>query len=236
MASPPRIVVDVHERASGLPEALTRLGAVVEVAALPVGDYGIGTRTVVERKTVLDLHGSILKGRFWPQLGALKAGCTSPYLLVEGRDLDRGPLHPNAIRGACLTAVELGIALLRTEDRTDSARWLHRLAVRCQRLGRPRDQPAYAQRPKGSPEAIAAEAALAAVPGISVVCARALLARFGSVFAVLQATVDELLTVPGIGPERVRALERTFHHQVAAARPSVAASTSGAAHDLPPPA
>lgn len=236
MTRSPRIVVDVHERTSGLPEALARLGAVVEVASLPGGDYAVGSQTILERKTVLDLHGAILQGRFWPQLGKLKAECESPYLLVEGRELDRGPLHPNAIRGACLTAVELGIALLRTEDRNDSARWLHRLAVRCQRVRHPPDRPAYAQRPKASPEAYAAEAALAAVPGISVVCARALLARFGSVLAVLQATVDELLTVPGIGPERVRALERTFHHQVAASKPLVAASASGAIHDPQPPA
>ena len=156
-----------------------------------------------------------------------RAECESPYLLVEGRELDRGPLHPNAIRGACLTAVELGIALLRTEDRDDSARWLHRLAVRRQRVEHAPDRPAYAQRPKVLTGVSAAEAALAVVPGISVVCARALLARFGSVQAVLQATyVDELVAVPGIGSERARALEQTFHRQVAAPTSSEAAASA----------
>jgi Fanconi anemia group M protein len=226
MSSKPRIgiVIDVHERASGIPESLERLGALVEVASLPAGDYAVGSETIVERKSVLDLHGAILKGRFWPQLGKLRTECEFPYLLVEGRDLDRGPLHPNAIRGACLTAVELGIALLRTEDRDDSARWLHRLAVRRQRVEHAPDRPAYAQRPKALTGVSAAEAALAVVPGISVVSARALLARFGSVHAVLQATVEELVTVPGIGRERARALEETFHRQVAA--PALPAATA----------
>jgi ERCC4-type nuclease len=197
-----------------MPSALERLDAFVEVAALPVGDYAVGAQVIVERKTVLDLHGSILRGRFWPQLGALKAGCTSPCLLVEGLELDRGPLHPNAVRGACLTAMELGITLIRTEGRDDSARWLHRLAVRRQRIGGPPDRPSYAQRPKPADRALAAEAALAAVPGISVVTARALLARFESVHAVLQATDEELATVPGIGSERVRALRDTLDHRV----------------------
>lgn len=237
MGSTPRIAIiaDVHERPSGLPDALTRLGALVEVASLPAGDYAVGAETIVERKSVLDLHGSILKGRFWPQIGKLRAECSFPYLLVEGRELDRGPLHPNAIRGACLTAMELGIALLRTEDRDDSARWLHRLAMRCQRVEPSPDRPAYAQRPKVSPGVCAAEAALAVVPGISVVCARALLARFGSVHAVLQATVDELVTVPGIGSERARALEQTFHRQVGAPTSSEAPASAAMSHHPPSP-
>jgi ERCC4-type nuclease len=222
----PKIVVDVHERPSGVPDALTRLGTLVEVASLPAGDYAVSADCIVERKSVLDLHGSILKGRFWPQIGKLKAECEFPHLLVEGRDLDRGPLHPNAIRGACLTAIELGVALLRSDDRDDSARWLHRLAVRRQRVERAPDRPGYAQRPKVSTGVSAAEAALAVVPGISVVYARALLARFGSVHAVLQATVDELVAVPGIGSERAQALKQTFHRRVSAPTSAEAAAST----------
>jgi len=48
------------------------------------------------------------------------------------------------------------------------------------------------------------------VPGISTTSARALLERFGSVAAVVTADPAEWLTVPGIGPERARALEETF--------------------------
>ena len=193
MSSTPRIVVDVHESASGIPASLERLGTHVEVAPLPAGDYAVGSKTVVERKSVLDLHGAILKGRLWPQLGKLRAECRFPYLLVEGRALDRGPLHPNAIRGACLAAIDLGIALLRTDDPVDSARWLHLLAVRCQRVEGAPDRPAYAQRPKAAQGVQTAEALLAAVPGISTASARALLLRFGSVQRVFQATRDELL-------------------------------------------
>jgi ERCC4-type nuclease len=73
----------------------------------------------------------------------------------------------------------------------------------------PSDRPAYAQRPKAG-AAEAAEALLAAVPGISTVSARELLVRFGSVAGVVEASVEELLAVPGIGPERARALDDAF--------------------------
>jgi DNA excision repair protein ERCC-4 len=201
-----RIVVDVHERRSGIPEVLVdELGAAVEIAPLPAGDYACGADTLVERKRVLDLHAAVTKGRLWPQLAKLRAAADFPYLLVEGTDLDRGPLGAAAIRGVCLAAIDQGIAFIRSGQPRDSALWVHRLAVRCQRTEAPADRPAYAQRPKVSPEE-AAEAMLAAVPGISSTSARALLARFGSVAGVLAASRDEWLDVPGIGKERADAL------------------------------
>lgn len=205
-----RIVVDVHERQSGIADTLCELGADVEIAALPAGDYAVGADTLVERKRVLDLHAAVLKGRLWPQLGKLRAACAFPYLLVEGTDIDRGPLHHNAVRGACLAAIDQGMALLRSGYQRDSALWIHRLAVRCQQIEPAPDRPAYAQRPRPKPGAETAEALLAAVPGISTTSARALLERFGSVAAVVTAEPAEWLGVPGIGPERARALEETF--------------------------
>lgn len=56
------------------------------------GDYAVGADTLVERKRVLDLHSAVPKGRLWPQLAKLRSGCAFPYLLVEGTDIDRGPL------------------------------------------------------------------------------------------------------------------------------------------------
>ena len=205
-----RIVADVHERQSRIPDLLEELGASVEIAPLPGGDYRVGSDTVVERKRVRDLHAAIMKGHFWPQLAKLRAAAEFPYLLVEGTDLDRGPLSPNSIRGACLAAIDQGIALLQSDHQVDSARWLHRLAIRCQREDRPPDRPAYSQRPPARATIDAAEALLAAVPGISTGSARALLTQFGSVAAVLAATPEEWLKVPGIGPERARALRETL--------------------------
>lgn len=205
-----KIVVDVHERQSGIAETLAELGAEIEIAALPACDYAVGAETLVERKRVLDLHAAVLKGRLWPQLGKLRAACAFPYLLVEGSDLDRGPLHHNAVRGVCLAVIDQGIALLRSGYQRDSALWIHRLAVRCQQVEPAAERPAYAQRPRPRPGDETAEALLAAVPGISVSSARALLERFGSVAGVVTADPADWLTVSGIGPERARALEQTF--------------------------
>jgi len=213
-ARPPavRIVVDVHERQSGIPDVLAEeLGAEVEIVLLPAGDYAVGADTLVERKRVLDLHAAVIKGRLWPQLAKLRAADRTAVDVgaLDEQIRERGGA---AIRGVCLAAIDQGIALLRSGQPRDSALWIHRLAVRCQRIEPAASRPVYSQRPKahGGPEA--AEALLAAVPGISATSARALLARFGSVAAVLAVGPEEWLSVPGIGPERARALAETLHH------------------------
>lgn len=213
MARAVRILVDVQERRSGIPELLEGLGAEVDVRSLTAGDYVLGRDTAVERKAVLDLHSAVRSGRLRAQLAKLRAACPFPYLLVEGRSIDGGGrgLHPNAVRGACLAVIDQGVALLRSDDRADSARWLHRLAVRCQREASSPELPPLVPRAT-IPAGTVSEAMLAAVPGISTVTARALLERFGSLAGVASADVGQLLTVPGIGKERVRALAEAFGH------------------------
>ena len=110
-----------------------------------------------------------------------------------------------SVRGALLAVTELGIGVIRSNDPADSALWLKILANRPQR--RRKVTRAYAQRPTASESA---EAMLAAVPGISTVTAQALLDRFGSVAAVLDANPEEWLSIRGVGPKRMRALSETL--------------------------
>lgn len=58
-ASPVKIMVDVHERQSGIAETLGELGAEIEIAPLPAGDYAVGADTLVERKRVLAVLASV---------------------------------------------------------------------------------------------------------------------------------------------------------------------------------
>jgi ERCC4-type nuclease len=205
------VLVDIHEPQTVIPLTLEALGARVVVLSLPAADYEVGDGVLVERKTVSDLHDSIVKGRFWRQIGLLRVGSAAPYLFVEGPSLDSGPLSKAAVRGVCVAAIDLGVRLIRTDDEVDSAHWLFRLAVRHQRRRR-RDRPLYAQQPNG-PESNA-EAALAAIRGVSVTGARSLLAHFGTVASIAAATVEQLTEVPGIGAVRANAIRQTFHDSI----------------------
>jgi ERCC4-type nuclease len=204
------VVCDLHERRSGVPAKLERLGLEVEWFPLVTGDYAIGGTALVERKTVRHLHASIVTGTFWPQVNRLRAVCLDPYLIIEGEQLDDGPLSPNAVRGCIVAALDLGIRTIRSRDSEDTAAWLQRLAAR-HGDRRPRlHKPAYSQRPTPMTPAAAAEAMLASVPGISSRLAMRLLEHFGSLDATLKAGPEGWADVDGIGPARARSLAESL--------------------------
>ena len=203
---------DFNEERSGVPAELEKLGLTVIRERLPAGDYHCGAGTLVERKSVADLHGSIVSGRFWAQMSRIRDAGRSPFLLIEGRDLYRGSIRPNALRGLCLAASDLGIHLIRSTDTRDSAQWLARLAARRQ-LGLVRDRPSYSQRPKRSRDVMPAEAMLASVAGISTATARSLLEAFGSLRAVLSGDPETWQRVARVGPHRAAALQEALDRQ-----------------------
>lgn len=196
----PLVVADVFEEGSGVPSSLQRLGARVVVEPLSAGDYRISGGALVERKTVADLHGSLGRGRLWPQIGRIRDAAVLPFLFVEGSDIDAGPRHPNAIRGCLLAIADLGIAIVHSQDPVDTARWLHRLAVRQERRRRASTPTVRRRVP------LPGLSVLSGVAGISDTTARALLERFGSIERLLAAGPNEWAGVNGVGPVRAHAL------------------------------
>jgi len=203
------VTADVHERASRVPLVLAEMGVLVELRALPRGDYVVGPSTVVERKTVIGLHRSIQERRFWRQMGKLREAGNSPVLLIEGQSVFGGPVANDGIRGVCLAVADLGVTIIRSEGPRDTAAWLYRLAAR-RRDGAVRDRPVYAQRRK-SDDVSPAEAALSAAPGVSSVTARAVLKRFGSIRNLCEANVEDLKSLQGDGRTRAEAIRTLIH-------------------------
>jgi ERCC4-type nuclease len=210
MSSVCRILADTFERRSLVIDELRHRGVEVEIRRLPVADFDLASGILVERKTVADFHVSLERGRLWRQVAELRDHARLPYLLVEGRDLDAGSVAGNSIRGACLAVIGQGVPIIASSDPGDSAAWLHLLALRGNGTRLARDRPAYAQRLKPQSDQVN-EAMLAAVPGISVAGARALLDQFGSVAEVVNAGYDAWLQVRGIGSGRGRALEEAIN-------------------------
>jgi len=81
---PARVVADERERASGVPEELSKLNVRVYFSRLPVADYVLSPELAVERKSVRDLVSSIYDSRLFYQAAKISAAYAKPYLLVEG--------------------------------------------------------------------------------------------------------------------------------------------------------
>ena len=200
------VLYDHREERSGVPTALAAAGVSATPTRLPVGDYVVSDRLVVERKTGSDLAASIKDRRLFEQIDRLTAAYSAVVLVVEGE-----PVHISAgsWKGALGRALVSGVAVLRTEDPADTAAWLlrlHRLEAKgpSEPYGLPR-----VRRPTGDAQRTA-EDILSCLPGVSTVGAGRLLAHFGSLAAVFSADEAALREVPGIGPVRGAALARLF--------------------------
>jgi len=202
----PAITVDDRETSSRVAERLHELGASIALERLEVGDYAIGDRILVERKTVQDFMNTLVERDLFGQIKAMADAVLRPVLIIEGdEDLySVRNIHPNAIRGtlAAIT-VDMGVALIRTRDADDTAETLYVLA---QREGSERGE--RKMHPKKSYRSVHEEQeyALAAFPNVGLKSARLLLEHFGSLKAIVDAEPEELSAVHGIGEKTARAI------------------------------
>ena len=202
----PAIIVDDRETSSRVAERLHELGASITLERLESGDYAVGDRILVERKTVQDFMNTLIERDLFGQLRAMADAAARPILVIEGEDdlYAVRNIHPNAIRGtlAAIT-VDMGIALMRTRDADDTAEMLYVLA---QREGSERGE--RKMHPKKSYRSVREEQeyALAAFPNVGLKSARLLLEHFGSLKAIIDADPEELASVRGIGEKTARGI------------------------------
>lgn len=194
----PVVYVDHRESNSGVVRELSNLGTKIRTSTLTVADYQVSLDVAVERKSAQDFTSSIIDKRLYKQAKELVENFSKPLLIVEGENLFRGGLHPNAIRGALASlAVDFGISIIPTRSPEDTAAMIYRLAVREQDKGQ-RDIPIRTEKkPLGLQEHQIF--IIESLPNIGPVTARKLLENFGSVKNVMNASTDELTQVEGIG-------------------------------------
>jgi len=202
------ITVDDRENPSGLPAVLSAIWPRVAVGRLPVGDIEIGSRILVERKTVHDFVASLADGRLFSQAYALNGACQRPLLIVEGTDptpLMNVPVQ--SLRGALLTlAVGYRIPVLRTDHVQETAVFVAQLARQeARRTERWAERDATP--PQRKQQRVAMDV-LGAIPGVGDLRARQLIDRFGAVRAVLAASEADLTDVPDVGPATARSVRR----------------------------
>ncbi len=224
--APIHIRVDTQEQRCGIPDLLAAMPLVhIELTPLRVGDYDVGGDPcrVFERKTGSDFLSSLVQGRLFAQLTALRKSRFAPILLLEGDPLRVGhsEMRPESIRGALtyITAI-LRVPILPSSGPEDSAQLVYAAAKQCQN-GHATHGPAAGRRRASLSEQ--QMQIVLALPGVGRVTARAVCARFRSLHDLLNADAATLATVPGVGPSRAAALQELLH----AALPSSGAGGAG---------
>ena len=129
-----KIVVDHRETRKGLVEKLEKVGFVVEIESLEVGDFILSKKVVVELKKVPDFVNSLIDGRLFSQAKELKNNFEKPLYIIEGElvDLfDIRDVHPNAIRSAMMSLLlDYQIPFLFSHSEEETVNLLFTLAKR----------------------------------------------------------------------------------------------------------
>lgn len=89
-----RVVVDLREFRSSLPNLLYRLGVKVVPCMITVGDYIVTPKICVERKLIPDLIGSFKSGRLFQQCEQMFRHYELPTLLIEFDEAKSFSLSP----------------------------------------------------------------------------------------------------------------------------------------------
>jgi len=201
------VIADHRESASGVVEALRAVpGVTVNLETLVVGDYLIDGKLVIERKTLLDLVASIKEGRLLRQALRLAVSEYRPAILLEGKgsDLAGRGMRREAIQGALISiSLLIGVPILRSLEPAESAQ-LMVYAARQIRGSASGALPRYGKRPKGKRRLQLY--LLQGLPGVGPERACWLLEHFGTVEAVVAASIGELAEVRGIGDKIAKAI------------------------------
>jgi len=194
----PRMVIDDRETSSKVVEVLSGMGAAIRISRLPIGDYAIGDRILVERKTARDFVDTLINRDLLGQIKTMAEAVPRPILIIEGGDLyTERSMHPNAIRGVLVAlTVDMGVSLLFTKDEQETAQMLFVIAKReDSERGEHKMHPHKSHRSAKEDQ----EYIMSAFPEIGMKNARLLLLHFGSVQAIVNAELVELTAVKGVG-------------------------------------
>jgi ERCC4-related helicase len=207
----PMIFIDDRETSSKVVELLSGMGAAIRLKRLPHGDYAIGDRILIERKTARDFVDTLINRDLLGQVKAMAEAVPRPVVIIEGGDLyTQRDIHPNAIKGVLAAlAIDMGVSLLFTRDEQDTAQMLFVLAKReDSERGERKVHPHKSHRSVRED----LEYIISAFPEVGMKNARLLLAHFGSLQAVANAELLELTAIKGIGEKTAQKIYDLCRH------------------------
>jgi DNA excision repair protein ERCC-4 len=198
-----KIRVDFREKASGIIDLLRGEEVTLEIGKVPYGDYIINEAITIERKTARDFLISIIDGRLFNQLSNLKKNCIHPLLLIEGNPFETDlQFDPLAIKGALVSIQAMWyIPIVSSESILDTKNIFLR-------MGRQVESCSDVVRLRGGyrPKRLKSRQLyiLQGLPQVGPTVAKRLLSHFGSVSKMMQASIEELMRVEGVGKDSAR--------------------------------
>lgn len=202
MDRPIEITVDFREKKAGIPELLVGYEVKITFVQLPVGDYLLNNRLIVERKTNDDFVQSLITGRLFDQCSRLKKSGLACLFIIEGSPFRTSHnISGEAVRGALLSImVSWQIPVYFSPDKASTAQLL--MLGASQQLQSHQDT----FRRSGKPKKIKNRQVwfLQGLPQVGYQIAQRLLAHFGNIENIILSDIDDLIKVKGIGKGKAK--------------------------------
>ena len=214
MMIPVRVVADERERASGVPEELTKLNVRVYFSKLSVGDYVLSPEVAVERKSIPDLISSVYDSRIFIQASRIASAYAKPYLLIEGdsKEVERLTRNLKSYYGAIASVtLAYGLRVLFTANKTETAVAISELLRNVRARPVPHQMSETPPRSKSFSQQQAY--LVSSLPGVGRKLAERLLRKYGTPRRVMSLTQGELSLTPGIGWKRAERIKRLLDEQ-----------------------
>ncbi|MFW9788640.1 MAG: ERCC4 domain-containing protein [Candidatus Thorarchaeota archaeon] len=207
-----RLIVDSRELPTAVARELTRLDVEISGESLEIGDYVASEDVAIERKESGDFIQSLIDGRLFVQLSALRSAYRRPVLIIEGEQIiGLRAVNPASIYGALASiAIRIQVPILWTRNAEETANVLYRIA-HLEQVGSSKPLRTRSGDTRGT-DAEALEYILSGFPGVDTVTSRAILSEFGTLENVFAARQKDLQKVKGVGPKiagRIRRLLTT---------------------------
>ena len=203
------VYVDSREGNSNVIRNLDIIGVKVKIKPMTVADYQISQEVAIERKTAKDFVDSIVDKRLFKQARNMMEEFKKPIMILEGDDFYSGFINPNAIRGSIASiALDFGISIIPTRNSEDTAAMIKRIAAREQKNERPDIQVRTDKKPVNLWEQQLF--IIESLPNIGPVSAKKLLEKFGTVNNIVNATVEQLKEVEGIGDKTAKNIRKVL--------------------------
>ena len=209
MMIPVRVVADEREKASGVPEELTKLNVRVYFSKLSVGDYVLSPEVAVERKSIPDLISSVYDSRIFIQASRIASAYAKPYLLIEGdsKEVERLTRNLKSYYGAIASVtLAYGLRVLFTANKTETAVAISELLRNVR--ARPMPHQMSETPPRSKSFSQQQVYLISSLPGVGRKLAERLLRKYGSPRRVMSLTQGELSLTPGIGWKRAEKIKR----------------------------
>lgn len=193
----PLIYVDMRESLL-LVEELRKMGCTVEIKSLHVGDFVVSNDIVIERKTTDDFVKSIIDGRFFKQLLAMRETYSKPILLIEGNKRRATGINNASLLGALASTIsDFQVSILMSSDIEETSQIIFHIARREQiekkkeiriRSGKVHKTISDTQK-----------YVVSGLPGVNTILAERLLNEMRTIANIFNADEKDLKRVDGVG-------------------------------------